>query len=205
MLAQEEKRELIKLLVGIKSEIKEDRDILKNSLQNLNGVLQRYYTITDMQRVCAHALYHNASILQNKKTDKVPTNTRCNVKDIALDSRYLIESIINEVSALGIPKHVKSIEDNSVNVNTTVSQNQEQSQNQHQDVIVNILLEAVKDELTGKQRKELLGVTKETTDPEEIRQNIFHKIKEFGEDVAANIVANIMMNPKVWQSLSSLL
>lgn len=67
------------------------------------------------------------------------------------------------------------------------------------------MIEAVKDELTGKQRKELLEIAKNAKDPEKARKSIFDKIKGFGEDVAANIVANIVTNPEVWQGLGALL
>lgn len=56
-----------------------------------------------------------------------------------------------------------------------------------------------------KQRKELLAIAEETLDPQEARKSIFAKLKDFGEDVAANIVANIMTNPQVWQNIGSLL
>lgn len=94
-------------------------------------------------------------------------------------------------------------EDGKISVQTNVSQ--EQHQNQQQEVIVRILLEAVKDELTGKQRKELLAIADKTKTPNEAHKSILAKLKEFGEDVAANIVANIMTNPQVWQNIESLL
>lgn len=97
----------------------------------------------------------------------------------------------------------RKADNEKISIQTNVKQ--EQSQSQHQDIIVEILLEAVKDELTGKQRKELLEIAKNTKDPEKVRKSIFDKIKGFGEDVAANIVANIVTNPEVWQSIGALL
>lgn len=97
----------------------------------------------------------------------------------------------------------RKTDDEKISIHTNVKQ--EQSQSQHQDIIVEILIEAVKDELTGKQRKELLEIAKNAKDPEKARKSIFDKIKGFGEDVAANIVANIVTNPEVWQGLGALL
>ena len=91
----------------------------------------------------------------------------------------------------------------SIILNNNITQTQEQ--HQQQDVIVKILLEAAKDELTGKQRKELLAIAEETKDPQEAHKSILAKLKEFGENVAANIVANIMTSPQVWQNLGSIL
>lgn len=93
----------------------------------------------------------------------------------------------------------------SIILNNNLTQTQEQHQQQQQDIIVKILLEAAKDELNGKQRKELLAIAEETKDPQEAHKNILAKLKEFGEDVAANIVANIMTSPQVWQNLGSIL
>ena len=92
---------------------------------------------------------------------------------------------------------------NSIILNNNITQTQEQ--HQQQDVVVKILLEAAKDELTGKQRKELLAIAEKTKDPQEAHKSILAKLKGFGEDVAANIVANIITNPQVWQNLGSIL
>lgn len=101
---------------------------------------------------------------------------------------------------MGIPKR-KEADSHSVNV--SVSQNQKQSQ--HQDVIVNILLEAIKDELTGRQRKEIIEIAASSKTPEEARKSIFDKLKEYGEGVSASIIANILTNPSVWSTIGSLL
>jgi hypothetical protein len=70
---------------------------------------------------------------------------------------------------------------------------------------VSILLESIKDELTGRQRKEVLEIAKNSATPEEAHKGIWEKLKEFGADVSANIVANILTNPNVWSTLGALL
>lgn len=203
-IREEQAQGLISLLNDIKAKIDENRDDLKNCVLRLNGVLERYYMSTDTYMVAAIKLKTNILVLVNKNCDMVKAIGRCNVQDIANDTNQLIDSVVEEVKALGLPER-KTALDKSVNVNTTVSQNQEQHQNQKQDVIVKILLEAVKDELTGKQWKELLVLAKDKEDPEKTRKSILDKIKGFGENVAANIVANIFTNPEVWQCLGSML
>lgn len=65
-----------------------------------------------------------------------------------------------------------------------------------------MFLEAIKDDLTGKQVKELKEVIKESgDDKEKARNGIIEKLKSFGSDVASNIVANIITNPMIWASL----
>ncbi len=203
-IREEQAQGLISLLKGIKENVVEEKVNLKNALIQLNGVLERFYDYQDTQFSTADKLKRSILILEKKKCDSLSSEPRCNVHDIAEDTRTLCDTIIAEVKALGIPTR-KGLNDKSVNVNTTVTQSQEQRQSQQQDVIVKILLEAAKDELTGKQRKELLAIAEETLDPQEARKSIFTKLKEFGEDVAANIVANIITNPQVWQNIGSLL
>lgn len=201
---EEQAQGLVSLLKDIKTKVDEDKVNLKNAVIQLNGALERFYDPTDTQLSTADKLKRYLLILERKKCDSILSEPRCNIHDISEDTKTLIDTIVAEVKALGIPVR-KTINDKSVNVNTTVSQNQQQHQSQQQDIIVKILLEAAKDELTGKQRKELLSIAEETLDSQEARKSIFAKMKEFGEDVAANIVANIMTNPQVWQNLGYLL
>ena len=65
-----------------------------------------------------------------------------------------------------------------------------------------MFLDAIKDDLTGRQVKELKDVIAESgDDKEKARDNIIVKLKSFGSDVASNIVANIITNPLIWSSL----
>lgn len=203
-IREEQAQGLISLLSEIKSRVDEDKVNLKNCLIQLNGNLERFYDYQNTLLSTADKLKRYILILEKKKCNSISSEPRCNIHDIAEDTRTLCDTIIAEIKAIGIPTQ-KTVNDNSVNVNTTVTQSQEQKQNQQQDVIVKILLEAVKDELTGKQRKELLAIAEETKEPQIAHKSILAKLKEFGEDVAANIVANIITNPKVWQYFGSLL
>jgi hypothetical protein len=200
MQREEEARNLVTLFSCLKEQVDEDKVNLRNCILHLNGVLERYYTLQDTPLSTAEKLKRNILLLEHKKCDKITSDPRCNVHDIAEDTKSLIGSVLSEVKALGLPTK-KTAQEHSVNVTTNVSQNQEQSQT----VIVNILLDAIKDELTGRQRKEILEIAKNSTTPEEARKSILDKLKEFGSDVTASIVANIITNPNVWSTLSALL
>jgi hypothetical protein len=64
------------------------------------------------------------------------------------------------------------------------------------------LIEAIKDNLTGRQIKELKEiVSDENNDLQKARPNILAKLKEFGIDVVSNIAANILSNPTIWNGL----
>lgn len=78
-----------------------------------------------------------------------------------------------------------------------VTQNQTQSQN----FTIEIFLESIKDEILGKQFKELKAIATEEQDPVKAKSRILGKVKSFGEDVLSNIVANIITNPTIWSGM----
>lgn len=82
-----------------------------------------------------------------------------------------------------------------------VHQTQQQEQNQSQKIAINIFLEAIKDELTGKQLKELNAIVSKEPEPENARSKVIEKLKSFGENVLTNIMANIITNPAIWSGL----
>lgn len=89
-----------------------------------------------------------------------------------------------------------------INITTNVNNTNSQTQTQEQSMAVSMFLEAIKDDLTGKQIKELKKVIDESgNDKEKARHSIISKLKSFGSDVASNIVANIITNPMIWTNL----
>ncbi len=90
----------------------------------------------------------------------------------------------------------------TINVTTNINNSNSQSQHQEQSMAVDLFIEAIKDDLTGRQIKELKTVVAESdNDLEKARPNIIAKLKEFGTNVASNIVANILTNPIIWSGL----
>lgn len=82
-----------------------------------------------------------------------------------------------------------------------VHQTQQQEQSQSQKIAINIFLESIKDELTGKQFKEIKAIVAEEPKPEKAKSKVIEKLKSFGEDVLTNIVANVITNPSIWGGL----
>ena len=92
--------------------------------------------------------------------------------------------------------------EDAINVITTINNSNSQSQSQEQAIAVELFIEAIKDDLTGRQIKELKSVVAEANnDLQKARPGIIAKLKEFGADVASNIVANILTNPLIWGGL----
>ena len=93
--------------------------------------------------------------------------------------------IINDTKNLNII-------DKSINVH--VSQNQSQRQSQSLDFFMDL----IKDELTGKQYKEIKEIIETEPNPALAKTKLVDKIKSFGIDVASNIVSNIITTV-LWQ------
>ena len=110
----------------------------------------------------------------------------------------LFDSLIDEIRTIGIP--IKSSKKDSL-VNVNVTQNQSQEQQQYQEQIFSLFFESIKDEISGKQLKELKEIVSQEPDPEKAKPKILEKIKSFGSDVCASIVANIITNPIIWSGL----
>ena len=95
-----------------------------------------------------------------------------------------------------VPQKTKEQTGKGVSVITNVNNTNSQTQSQEQSFAIDMFLEAIKDDLTGKQIKELREVLATSgNDEEKARSEIIEKLKSFGSDVAANIVANILTNP----------
>lgn len=87
-----------------------------------------------------------------------------------------------------------------ISLTNNINQTQSQDQTQEQNLAINIFIESIKDELTGKQQKEIKEIIGNEPNPTQARTKILDKIKSFGSDVISNIVANIITNPAIWGS-----
>ena len=117
------------------------------------------------------------------------------------DQQNALLAILEAFAALPtiIPQGNKTKSGKGINVTTNINNSNSQSQNQEQIVAINLFLEAIKDDLTGKQVKELKDVLVECgNDKPKAWKRIVEKLKSFGSDVSANIIANILTNPIIW-------
>ena len=85
---------------------------------------------------------------------------------------------------------------NVFNINQTQNQSQEQSQSQK--LLQEVFLEAIKDDLTGAQVKELRAILDEHKgDIEKAKPKLKDKLLSFGGNILSGIITNIMTNPAV--------
>ena len=106
-----------------------------------------------------------------------------------------IKGLVYDIKKFGLPQ-IKEVEKNNNGFSINLHQNQ--NQNQNQTVNVNFIWEAIKDELTGKQVKEIDEILEGKDEPGVKKSKILDKIKSFGSDVASNIIAGIITNPALW-------
>ncbi len=91
----------------------------------------------------------------------------------------------------------KSTPDSIVNVHL----NQKQEQTQSQELAINIFMESIKEELTGKQLDEIKAIVTEEPESQKAKIKVVDKLKSVGENTLTNIVANILTNPAIWGGL----
>jgi hypothetical protein len=76
------------------------------------------------------------------------------------------------------------------------------NQNNTQLLTLNLFLDAIKDELTGKDFRAIKEIMQDyEKEPEKTKTKLIEKVKGFGGDVLSNIVANILTNPTIYNRL----
>lgn len=136
------------------------------------------------------------TISKNSITPEQQRTLLAILKALAILPRVVPEKHVIQKSGKNIP------EIEAINVTTNINNSNSQTQNQQQLLAVDLFLDAIKDDLTGRQIKELKeAVTEADNDLEKARPGIIEKLKSFGADVVSNIVANILTNPTIWGAL----
>lgn len=114
-----------------------------------------------------------------------------NGKDCQNQARETIQGFIHDLENFGLPE-LKT--DKKSGISISVNQNQSQSQS----VALNIILDSIKDELSGSQVRQIEEIINGNDKPDDKRKKIFDKIKSFGSDVASNVIANLLTNPALF-------
>ncbi len=111
----------------------------------------------------------------------------------------LLKSLITDIKDFGIIRSDFKSKSGGININL----NQHNSQNQSTTVSVNfeLIIESLKYGLSGVQIEELKEILESNQEPKEKKKTFVEKIKSFGSDVASNILANLLTNPKVYEQI----
>ena len=114
----------------------------------------------------------------------------------------ILEALASMPTVIPVESKAQNKRTEPITINNTINNSNCQSQSQEQSIAINMFYEAIKDNLTGKQVKEIKEIlTEAANDKEQARKSIIEKLKSFGSDVASNIVANIITNPMIWSCL----
>jgi hypothetical protein len=110
-----------------------------------------------------------------------------NMDSCKKQGKEILLTCITELETFG--EREKPQNNNSgININLT----------QNQSVNISLLVSALEDELTVSQMREVNEIMQSTEDSQNKKVKILDKIKNFGSDVASNILANILTNPAIW-------
>lgn len=97
----------------------------------------------------------------------------------------ILQACLEMPQVISVAKDSQVI-DKSVNVHVNQTQFQQQSQS------LDLFMDIIKDELTGKQYKEIKEIVETESNPSQAKMKLVDKIKSFGVDVTSNIISNII-------------
>ncbi len=110
-----------------------------------------------------------------------------NINQCKQQGKEILEATITELETFGLPETTKK-NGSGIEINLT----------QNQTFNINLILSAIKDELTKSQWVEIEKLLKADEIKSTKHKKIIEKLSGFGADVASNILANILANPNIW-------
>ncbi|MBN1328072.1 MAG: hypothetical protein JXA54_01250 [Candidatus Heimdallarchaeota archaeon] len=131
-----------------------------------------------------------------KELENIKNSLMCNLsgpsfytkEDVEITGETIIQAAIDEIEKLGIPSTIYDGKKESINL--TMIQQQLSSQTLNIDIITN----ALQDELTGSQLKELQDILDSEEDKTKRKAKIIEKLKDFGINTLSGIISGIITN-----------
>lgn len=173
------------------------RDEFYSTTSTLDSILTRHYDAGFAYKQDLKTIRQHLGMLVSSKKDNPSIGFSLN--DIKVWYKTLLESMKEEINILGLPQKEDVKIDKSIKI--SVNQQQSQDQKQIQKQFIEIFIDSIKNEITGKQLKELQEIIRGEPNVEKSKHRILEKLKEFGIDVCTNIVSNIITNPLIWSGL----
>ena len=189
----EQKDGILKILNTIKEDMgKKSLDEINGTITSVQSILDRFFSRDSPYLKDLIVIRNNLHFFINYP--KIDQKDQRLLKHQASYGR-LLDSMILEIDELGLPSKNDITFDRSIKVNVNQHQAQEQSAQ------LAVVLEFIKDQLTGKQFKEIIEITKNEQNANLAKPKILEKLKGFGENVCSNIIANLITNPLIWDTL----
>lgn len=182
--------EIKKHLFDIKNSQIADRNVLDKNISALSSIVERYYSKESPYQERVKYFTQAISMFKLHKREDNPLYGITSATIMA-EMNNVIDNIIREFDNLGLAEKDFKI-DKSIKINNTL--------NQTQVVEFNLFVEIIKDELTGRQIKEIKDIVEDESNQEVKKTKIIEKLKSFGGDILSNIIANIITNPNIYSN-----
>lgn len=180
-------------LLNLKDSLEIDKIILDKNISALSSIVERFYSKSNPYQERVKYLTGAISQLKIFKRDNNPMYG-FSTESIKNEMSDLIDNIIQEIDNIGLPDNDLKI-DKSINITNTLSQSQTQS------IELNFVLDILKDELNGKQIKEIKEIIEGEEEISSKTEKLVNKLKSFGENVLASMVASLITNPNIFAQL----
>lgn len=130
----------------------------------------------------------------------VKTNFQSDLNEINEAAKSLSPS--NHKKILGILRAIKLMPEEPKSVEVGGTKGTNITINNSQQIAIHIIRDAFKEELSGKEFKEIEALIAEyNKDPEKIKPRLIDRVKNLGGDVMSNIIANILTNPNIYNGI----
>ena len=187
----------------MKEEIRRELEALIQEQEKRISKLRGDFPLLDFNSDNEYAVYSYGKENRNYNDKYIKEFDVIGEKKLSKNQQEKLLAILNaflkySTPIKNIPAGKTTRKETNITINNTNTQTQQQSQQQS----IKILVKALEDQLSVTQLKEIKQiVVEEKGDLEKAKPKLIEKIKSFGENVASNILANIITNPTIWSSL----
>ena len=171
----------------------ESIDSVTNSV---GAILDRFYKKDSVYKKKIEKLSNDTNTVKNTifMFPKNSLGQNDYIESYKKETESLIDNMILEIERFGLPTTQDIKVDKSINVTNTLNQNQQQTQN----INLKFVLEVLRNELSGRQFKEIENIVTQENDPEIAKPKIIEKLNSFGASMLSSMLANILTNPAIW-------
>lgn len=189
--------ETINYLTNLKNNLTDSVESLYSTCDLLTSVLSRNIQPNSIYPVVINEVRDRVNLYAIAGNEGLQALGAASLDSLKVRLSLMIDTIIIEVSHIGLPDSSKQASSNNISITNNNSQSQSQT------IDIAVLLESLKAELSKDQLDEIKGVFKWEKDPVKAKSQLIEKLKSFGENTASNVVAGLLTNPSIWSLLSA--
>lgn len=185
---------------------KEAMDTTKaiEAIEELKSKLENIYT-TDAFNSWLIVAKGTLSICIPNSDNPMPIRNVVNISGKVLDNSHkmrAIDILDGYITNLKRFDYIPKENEKSVSpITLQVKQYNNQNQTANLTMNLSLVFDALTDELNGSQLKELRAILESEDEPEQKKRSFMDKLKGFGENVASNVLVNLLSNPQIYGQL----